>query len=194
MTQEGPALEVLLRRLVDTPPDFLEEPRLQDAGRVHVAALVNDVLHLHGQRAAASALMRFDARQPTAQRNRLALVMIVAWLLADDAWVQRQLPHEALLDVLDDAVALMAAITPAHQFIRDPDRRQELARSVLARLSLRPAGETEQQADDRLVALSGIARRDMAQASRAAQQRARAVREALTRKAAEESADKWTRE
>jgi hypothetical protein len=194
MNREGPAIETLLRRLVDMPPDFLEEPQLDGSGRVHVAALVNDLLQRHGRRANAAALSRFDAAQPKAERNRLALAMIAVWLLADDWFIGAQLAHEELLRVLDAGVAEMAAAGPAHAFASDPDRREELVRSVLARLGFRPAQETLQQAADRLSAVSSIERRRVLDASRGAQERARAVREALVRKAAEESADKWTRE
>ena len=55
-------------------------------------------------------------------------------------------------------------------------------------------GETVAQATDRLSAISGTERRRLLEASRAAEARARAIREALIKKQAEESADKWTRE
>jgi len=194
MNRAGPAIETLLRRLVDIPPDFLDEPRLEAGGRVHVAALVNDLAYRHGKRANAVALSRFDAAQPQAERNRLALAMIAVWLLADDWFVGAQLAHEDVLRVLDAGVAEMAAATPAHKFASDPDRREELVRSVLARLGFRPAQETVEQATDRLSAVSSTERRRLLDASRSAQERARAVREALVRKAAEESADKFTRE
>ena len=38
MTREGPPLATLLRRIVDTPPDFLAEPKVGDQGVVHVDA------------------------------------------------------------------------------------------------------------------------------------------------------------
>jgi len=78
--------------------------------------------------------------------------------------------------------------------VQDPDRREELARVLLAHLGYRPAGETEAQASDRLSRISGTERQRLLAASRAAEERARAIREALAKKAAEESADKWTRE
>ena len=65
---------------------------------------------------------------------------------------------------------------------------------MLARLRFRPQGESVAQATDRLSALSGIERKRLLAASRAAEARARAIREALIRKQAEASADKWSRE
>ena len=43
MNQSGPHLETLTRRLADTPPDFMDEPRVAGSGRVAVPALVNDL-------------------------------------------------------------------------------------------------------------------------------------------------------
>lgn len=194
MDRIGPPIENMIRRLLDTPPDFLDEPRIGNAGRVFTAAVVNDLLLRHGTRAGGAALARFRSNDARADRNRLLLVAVAAWLLADDWFVAAALPQQALLGVLGEAVAELAAATPADRFVTDPDRREELARVVLARLGHRPEGETLAQATDRLSGISGTERRRLIEASRAAEQRARAIREALAKKAAEESADKWTRE
>jgi hypothetical protein len=194
MERIGPILEVLTRRLAETPPDFLDEPRIGASGHIFVPALVNDLLRLHGARAQAATLVRFHGKDVKSEHNRLALVMIVAWLLADDWFVAAGIRQEDILRVLIDAVAELASVTSPHKFVTDPDRREELARVVLARLNYRPAGETVTQATDRLVGLSSMERRRLLEASRAAEERARAIRKALAKKAAEESADKWTRE
>lgn len=194
MENIGPILETLTHRLAETPAEFLGEPRIGAGGQVFVPALVNDLLYLHGARAAGAALAGFHGADAKADRNRLALVMVAAWLLADDWFVAAGLAQQDVLRVLDAAVAELAAATSAPKFIADPDRREELARVVLARLNYRPAGETVAQATDRLSSISGTERRRLLEASRAAEQRARAIREALAKKAAEESADKWSRE
>lgn len=93
-----------------------------------------------------------------------------------------------------EAVPALATSTSADRFVFDPERREELVRTVVARLGLLPQGETATQAADRLARVSGVERQRLLDASRATEERARAIREALARKAAEESADKWTRE
>lgn len=194
MENPGPILESLTHRLAEIPVEFLAEPRIGPYGTVSVAALVNDVLYRHGARAPAAALRQFQGASAKADRNRLALVMIGAWLLAD-SWFDAQPPAQAdLLHVFADALAELAAASAAHKFVNDPDRREELVRIVLARLHYRPAGETIEQAIDRLSSISGTERRRLLEASRAAEQRAREIRAALAKKAAEESADKWSRE
>lgn len=194
MIHPGPVLETLTHRLAETPAEFLAEPRIGQAGDVFVPALVNDVLLMHGARAPAAALARFEESDARRGRNRLALVMVASWLLAHDWFVRAAPPQTAVLDLLDIDLRELAAGAPAHQFVNDPDRREELARIVLARLDLRPEGESIEQATDRLSSISGSERRRLLEASRAANQRAKEIREALARKAAEESADKWSRD
>jgi hypothetical protein len=65
---------------------------------------------------------------------------------------------------------------------------------VLADLALRPRGETLEQAQDRLQALSSTERRRIIAAAKAAEKRAREIREALIAQAAAQAADKYTRE
>lgn len=194
MNKIGPDLEALTHRLAETPREFLDEPRISSSGIVNVAALVNDLLKMHGARASIEALSRFQSQNLKVDRNRLALVMIAVWLLADDWFVAARSAQTVLLRVLDEAVTELAAATPAHKFVHDPDRREELVRVTLARLDFRPAGETLAQATDRLSSISGTERQRLLEASRASEERARAIREALAKKAAEESADKWSRE
>lgn len=197
MENNGPVLETLTHRLAETPPEFLDEPRIGGKGgkgAVAVAALVNDLLLMHGARGPAAALLRFNGVDAKADRNRLALAMIATWLLADHWFLAAGLAQDGLLHVLDQAAGELATATAAHKFVNDPERREELARAVLAHLNYRPDGETVAQATDRLSRISGTERRRLLEASRAAEERARGIREALARKAAEESADKWSRE
>jgi hypothetical protein len=85
-------------------------------------------------------------------------------------------------------------VVDAERFVTDPERREELVRHCLAKLALRPRGETDEQANDRRTSLDSVERRRIIEATRAAEERAREVREALVRKAAEEAAAKATRE
>ena len=194
MDREGPALETLTRRLAEAPDDFLAEPRVGGAGRVHVAAVVGDLVRILGGDALAADLRDFTGSADARDRNRLGVVMMLCWLLADE-WFQQARPGVTeVLRVLREGAADLATGAPAPKFQSDPDRREEIARFALALLGYRPAGETPAQAQDRLTSLSSAERARVLKAARAAEERARAIREALARKAAEESADKWTRE
>jgi len=194
MKIQGPPLEQLTRRLTDTPPEFLEEPRIGNNGRVNVAAIVNDLLRMM----AAPPLTEpyaalLQSTDPKADRNRLAITLITAWLLADPDLCRSQ-NAAAALDLLTSGAKELAAFVPSAKFVTDPDRREELARFSLAQLGLRPARETEAQAQDRLTTISASERARVVKAAQAAEERARQIREALAKKRAEEGADKWSRE
>ena len=190
----GPPLERLIHRLAETPDEFLDEPRIAGQGRVAVAALVHDLAAGLGRRLDGQALARFDGTTRTADRNRLMLTALSVWLLSDDWFAGQGLVLTQLLALLGETLAGLAQAAPADRYASDPERREELARTVLAAFDFSPEGETAEQAADRLTAVSGTERRRLLDASREAELRARAVREALVRKRAEESADKWTRE
>ncbi|WP_288380569.1 hypothetical protein [uncultured Massilia sp.] len=194
MNSAGPALETLTRRLLDTPAEFLDEPRIDNSGTVAVPALVHDLMRLHGHRAPARWLDGLGGAQPRARRNRLAVMMVLCWLLADEWFLAQGLPRDALYSLFENEAGQLAQATPAHNFVQETGAGEELVRVALAHFGYRPADESLEQAQDRLAAVSAAARRRLLDASRAAEKRAREVREALARKAAEESADKWTRE
>jgi len=187
-------LESLTRRLAETPEDFLAEPRIGQTGRTHVAAVVGDLLRLWGASPEASQLAPFAGSDVRRDRNRLAIALLFCWLLADDWFRRTQLATDPVLRLLEAEATELATQVAARKFVTDPDRREELARVALARLGFRPAGETLAQAQDRLTTLNSTERARVMKAAQAAEQRARQIREALARKAAQESADKWTRE
>jgi hypothetical protein len=194
MQAEGPILEELTRRLAETPEDFLAEPRLGNSGQVHVAAVAADLLRSLGAPADTAALAPLEGQDARRDRNRLSVTLLLCWLLSDPWFRQKKIQPEALLDLLRRGSILVSERTPARKFVTDPERREELARFSLAHLGYRPSGETLAQAQDRLTSLNSAERARVLQASRAAEERASAIREALARKAAQESADKFTRE
>lgn len=194
MTQEGPPLEALTRRLAECPPEFLDEPRLGRKGRVIVPAVVGDLLvALGGNALTAEQAKVFEPKDEKTARNRLRLILIGCWLL-HDPWLVEHQPHSAVLELLALGLDEVADLTNASKFVTDPDRREELARLCLKGLGLRPLGESEAQAQDRLATLNTAERQRVIKATREAEARAQQIREEMARKAAEEAADKWGRE
>ncbi len=198
MQQEGPALEHVLQRITATPPDFLAEPRIANRGEVEVLAVVRDLLAARfasaGHALDLTALEFLIGRDPKRQRNHLSIALLMSWLLADTALRIESASQRAVLDLLREDAAQLAAYTNAQTLFDDTERREELARLTLGRLGLRPAGESELQAQDRFTSISSLERARILRASQQAEQRARAIRETLAKKAADEAADKWTRE
>ena len=193
MKHEGPPLETLLHRLAETPGEFLATPRIDGRGSVQVDAVVADLVRSFGKQPEPALLGAFNGTSQK-DRNRLSVALLITWLMADEWFHAHGEWPRPLLSIIAEAAEELAPATAAEVFTRDPDRREEMARLTLARLDFRPAGETEAQALDRLKSISAAERARVIKAARAAEERARTIREALARKAAEESADKYTRE
>jgi hypothetical protein len=191
MTTEGPPLEILLRRLAETPQDFLAAPVIGNRGSVHTAAVVNDLLRMHG---AADVEGQVSELATVQDANRLRLALVLSWLMGDETIIALGRKSREVLGVILSGSRELAPFVPAAKAVENAERREEVARTVLAGLSLRPLGESEPFARDRLTTLSTAERSRVLAASREAEARARAIREALAKKAAEESADKWSRE
>jgi hypothetical protein len=194
MQKEGPPLQQLLHRITATPPDFMAEPRIGNKGEVHTVAVVRDLLAAKGHLVDIARLSAFAGRNVKTDRNRLSIALLMSWLLADPALAIEQEHLTDVLTLLNDDAKRLAEYTNARQLFEDPERREELARLTLSKLGLRPAGETVAQAQDRFTSISSLERARILAASQEAEARARAIREQLAKKAAEESANKWTRE
>lgn len=196
MLHEGPPLESLMRRLAETPEELFAEPRIVAAGtgRVHVDAVVADFFRQLGLPFSPVAFRALGAEARAEDRNWLSVTLLLCRVLHDAARAGPSPDGAKLSHLLQTEAREIAAGGPAKRFVGDAERREELARLALARIDRRPAGETEAQAQDRLAALNSAERKRLLAASRQAEERARKLREALAKKAAEESADKWTRE
>lgn len=199
-TSEGPRIEILVRRLAETPEVFRREPRhaAGHGGGIDLAAIVHDLLVDLGWQK--PRILRLEdimqgkiAPATFSERARIALVL--AWLLHDDWFLSR--PGE-YCDGIHAGIRRIperfCGVVKADSFIDEPDRREELARLCLRQLGLRPAGETDEQAADRLASLDSIERANVIRETRAAEKRARDIREAMARKAAEEAAATYGRE
>lgn len=193
-----PTIDALARRLSECPPEFLAEPRLQGKGNgVRVAAVVADLLEALGAKAGqgltAAEAEGWEKAKP-AERNFARLTLVACWL-CHDAWVRADQVHApGVKEFLLRGLAPLAALVNADLFVTDPDRREELARSMLAALQLRPQGETDSQASDRLRSLSTVERAKVVAETRAQQERARKLREQMASGAARQAASRYASE
>lgn len=192
MTHEGPQLERLLRRIAECPADVLPAAA-ESEPQPALAAVVGDLLRdLGAADVEAAALRAFAAGAGSG--NRARLVLVACWLLHDEWFVGERRFWRGAQEFLANGLTRLAGLVQAERFVADPDRREELARSALAALGLRPQGETPEQARDRLTTLDSVERAAVLEATRAAEERARQVREAMARAAAQEAAASWGRE
>lgn len=184
---QGPAVELLTRRLAQCPPDF--------ADAVAVGAILADVLEDAGHDLLPAEWHDALApRQPEpAQRSWVQATAILAWLLADPA-VGPIVPTAAVLELLRGDLHELTLHVPAAALVTDSDRREELARLLLRAAGTIPAGETPAQAADRLATLDTVTRLRVVADARAAEARAHAVRDALAAHRAREAAARAMRE
>jgi hypothetical protein len=197
MTRLGPQLEVFTRRAQAMPEDFSLEPRDGMRSNVSVTAVVHDVMVHRFGRVDADDLQRFADTHRSGNNRSGGCVLLVAWLLADPWFGDPSHPTVEESDAwraLTSLAGVLAEDAGAFAWRSDSLRREELVRSLLATVDLRPAGESEAQAEDRLAAISSSQRRKIIAAAQEAERRTTEIREALARQAAQESADKFTRE
>ncbi len=199
MTVEGPALAVLLHRLIDTPADCLPFPtthaaRVADDStmQIRTVAMVHDTLVTLGIINTFD-LGAFESRSASWSNDYRCIAMMSAWLLSDPSFGGLLSSERALIAFTEDVEMFVNAF-PAPTWHDDPDHREEFCRLILRRFDLRPAGESEAQAEDRLGGISSLDRRQVMLETRQAEMRAAAVLRALQEEEARRSADKATRE
>lgn len=189
--EEGPMLEGLLRRLAECPPDFWETCPADELAQAakHALAIACDQM-----RAVQAGLpvKEFATKLAVESGNHAAAVAVTAWLLHDPWFVLRP----QLLPLMQSLycsrrLRQLASMVLASRLAADPDRREELVRVCLDELGHRPAGETVEQSGDRLTTLDSVERQRVLKATRAAEQRARDVREAMAKARAQESASRY---
>lgn len=184
-TLEGPAISQLHHRMTATPTDLLD---LQDTQ--FLPALVHDLLYRHQQSFSHDLLMPFREKLNKCPWYKTCYLLL--HLYADKSFTQ--LNANKLVIALQEKSKELHAAGKNSIYVEDVDRREEFIRVALAAVDLRPQGETQIQAEDRLMTVSSFERKRVMEAARAAEERAAQIREALARKAAEEAANKMSRE
>jgi hypothetical protein len=190
MREEGPELTGLLRRLSECPPDFWEEMTDDDTGP-QVVAIVSDHLRAVSPDFPPELMPTMSGlrRSPA---NRRAVAAVTAWLLHDAWFLQRPDLVESMQRLfLGDVLERLSRLVTVRHLVQDPDRREELVRICLRELGLRPAGESELQATDRLHSLDSAERNRVLRETAQAERRAREVRQAMARAAAQDAASRY---
>lgn len=183
----GPQLDPLLHRLAECPEEFLPPPT-----QIEVVALACDHFRAVGRPIPDAQQRRSLAAAPAAAQSLMSAVL---WLLRDEWFLARpELAGASLKFLNSDLLGQLANLVPARTVVRDADRREELVRLCLRELGLKPAGESDAQAADRLTTLDSVERNRVILKTRSAEARARQVREAMARKRAEEAAARYSPE
>jgi hypothetical protein len=190
-------LPEILRWVAELPAPFRAAPTEFSDGSVRVRAVIADLFEtLFGARPARALLDAFDAVDLGAgERNRLAWTLAAAHLLWHPAL--RPLPPKvrpAIERLLVQELPQLAAIVSVGELDRDDERREELARRGLRAAGVALDGESTNDAEDRLRQVDSVERHRVLVEAAERERRAREVREAMAKKAAEEAVPKVGRE
>lgn len=189
-------LSALLRWLREMPGAFRAQPEGFPGGEVRVRAVLADLWEeLEGQAAQPALLAAFEAQNDSkVERNRLRLLLAAAHILWHPALRGSKPQPERLRRLLIQELPAMAAVVPADSVLDDEERGEELIRRALRATGLQLEGETTHEIEDRLKQVDSVERHRVLADAAQRERRAREVREAMARKAAEEAAAKVTRE
>lgn len=193
MSVEVPPIGAWLRRAAEAPAVLEAAPEGFPGGVVRVSAVVSDLWErLTGSPAPPSLLGAFAVTQPgETERMRLRGVLFACHVLTHPVFVGRPVaPIERLL--VQELSGWAAAV--GAQALGSEERREELVRRCLRAARLRPGGESETEAEDRLRQVDAVERARVLRDAEAREKRAREVREAMARAAAQEAAAKVSRE
>ncbi len=197
MRAEGPPLELLLRRLSDCPPEFIETCSTKDGG-AQLAAIIADHYRSFGPEQLTqerldwlATLYHKPVDRPAAVRY-WGVLSIATWLIHDSTFLSRpDLIESGWKWLSGESLRLLSELVRPEKLLTDPDRREELVRVCLEAHALMPFGESIAQSRDRLNTLDSVERQRILQATAEAERRAREVREAMARKQALESASRY---
>ncbi len=190
----GSVLESLTHRLAQCPREFLYEPKAGKTGRIRVDAVVSDLCYAMAGKFPDPAQCDEFLQSGEKAKNWSSLVLVSCWLLYDGWFLERPEFAPAALEFLRKRLQRLSKVCAAESFVSDPERREELARYCLSCLGLRPEGETENQAVDRLDALDSVERVRVMLEAKKAEEHARKIREAMEQRKAREAAAKVMRE
>jgi hypothetical protein len=179
----------------ECPPEFQLPPMgaARPKGAIDVVAIVSD--HFRAMSAASvtpESIQRLRGEQNASSFNRLRLIALATWLLHDDFFLVRKELAGAMWKLLLQELDDLATVVRADDVVKDPVRREEFARVCLKYVGLRPKGETENQAKDRLNTLDSAERLNVVRQTRDAEARARKIREQMAAEAARAAAARYS--
>ncbi len=188
----APSLSELLSWVATMPPAFRAGATASASRATRVDAVVHDLLQtLTGRAPPASLLEAFEAMDPPSTSD---WVLRASWILWHPAFRRPRPAMAGLRKLLVWELPQVAAVVPVGALDGDQDRREELIRRVVRAAGRVLAGEDAQRAADRLAQVDALEHHRLMREAAEREERAREVREALARRAAEEAAAKVSRE
>ena len=139
-------------------------------------------------------LTKFRKSSASFTTNHTSLIAIAIWLLHEEWFLKRRDLAPPMWKLLTEQLTSLAEVVKATDAVKDPDRREELVRVCLAKLELRPKGETVARAMDRLTTLDTAERNRVVRQTREAELRAKLIREKMAADEAKAAAARYSPE
>ncbi|HAE38143.1 MAG TPA: hypothetical protein DCG57_05820 [Candidatus Riflebacteria bacterium] len=185
-----PTISEMIHHIKRCPPEFLAPPLLRGRGEINTEALVNDIFRvLSGKPAAPKKIELSPERRSPAE---LSLIQICCWALSHPFF--RQIDSGWLNDLFWSQLTGIAALVKTELWVTDEERAEELARMILKCCGYVPAGETPEEALDRFDSVNTVKRMKVIEETRAANERAQAIRRQMAEQRAREAANVYGRE
>ena len=178
-SEPGPPLQVVVRRVLTTPEDFLSPVVATDA-------LVADTL---------------DRVAPGPERARAVdsdlagriATQVACWLVTEPTLIAALGGRaRALCATAIPVLGEMVSVLPVNQWFGDEEHSEEVARAVFRTLRLRPYGESHPTAEDRWASINTLDRREALRRAAIEQEQAHKLAAQLAEKRAREAAAQYS--
>lgn len=187
-------IPALLFYLKNCPDDFLRSSVIH-GGAINTHALLKDTYRkIFGDVAVSDDNIPFMQPDDRLNNNHLLSIHIGCWFFSQSSFVNDKSILWGIEAFLFGDLSEVERYVDYLDWIRDEDRAEEFIRLALKSCSLLPKGETEEEAADRLDALSTLKRRVVLQESNAAMQRIKELRQKMAEAKAREAANVYGRE
>jgi hypothetical protein len=187
---KSPTISELIHHLKNCPDEFLQKPRKGAAGEIYTSALLNDVYRKISGNLVAAHPVKVNCQKKAIKE--LELIQIVCWLLSHPSF--EAISCKWIPKFIDKNLSELAPLVKKESWISDEERAEELSRLVLLACGVIPAGETKAEAQDRLDSVNTVKRLKVIEESKAAMERAKAIRKKMAEKKAREAANVYGRE
>lgn len=188
-------IDALLFHLKKCPADFLQPAIGFPSGVIHTTALIADVYrNVWGNVAIDDAALPAVEVSRKLTGNEVVSIHIGAWFFFHPFFLNQPRILPGVQEFLFTHLPEVSRYVNAAEWIEEEDRAEEFVRLALRCCGLLPAGETAEEAADRLEALNTLKRREVLHQTAESLQRIKEIRQKMAEAKAREAANVYGRE
>jgi hypothetical protein len=185
----------LFYHLKKCPEDFLLQWENRSMAKPVTEVLVKDLYRkVYGRFDTADRYLPAVERLIAFKDNHLLSIQVACWFFTYDGFLNKPYLLVKISQFLQEDLLLVCELVNHRQWIEDDDRAEEFIRLALKRCDILPAGETKEEASDRLDALDSVKRQSVLKNSNEAIERVLEIRRKMAEQKAREAANAYGRE